>query len=171
MLAQTILIFYLGESLGGAVALNLAVESPPHGLILQSTFTGVRHAARHHYPLIPSALIPTPTRACDRSQGYARRCSFSTAIVTRSSRSRTARRCSTPPTYRSACASSPISGTTISSSERGSNTHKRSPTGRRASTSDAPLHLRIPTPGPTQHRPDSRDRHAPTSTPPRPTTH
>ena len=51
-------IFYLGESLGGAVALNLAVESPPHGLILQSTFTSVRDAARHHYPFIPSAVIP-----------------------------------------------------------------------------------------------------------------
>ena len=84
--------------------------------------------------------------------------SFSTAIVTRSSRSRTAMRWSTPPTYRSACASSPNSGTTISSSEPGSNTHKRSPTGRRASTSDAPLHLGIPTPGPARHRPDSRDR-------------
>jgi fermentation-respiration switch protein FrsA (DUF1100 family) len=51
-------IFYLGESLGGAVALTLAVESPPHGLILQSTFTSVRHAARLHYPLIPTGVIP-----------------------------------------------------------------------------------------------------------------
>jgi uncharacterized protein len=51
-------IFYLGESLGGAVALKLAVESPPHGLILQSTFTSVRQAARHHYPFIPSAVVP-----------------------------------------------------------------------------------------------------------------
>lgn len=51
-------IFYLGESLGGAVALKLAVESPPRGLILQSTFMSVRQAARHHYPFIPSALIP-----------------------------------------------------------------------------------------------------------------
>jgi uncharacterized protein len=51
-------IFYLGESLGGAVALNLAIESPPHGLILQSAFTSVRQAARRHYPFIPSAAIP-----------------------------------------------------------------------------------------------------------------
>lgn len=51
-------IFYMGESLGGAVALNLAVESPPRGLILQSTFTSVRDAARNHYSFIPSRAIP-----------------------------------------------------------------------------------------------------------------
>jgi fermentation-respiration switch protein FrsA (DUF1100 family) len=52
------LIFYLGESLGGAVALNLAIESPPRALILQSTFTSIRQVARHHYPFIPSWLVP-----------------------------------------------------------------------------------------------------------------
>ena len=49
---------YLGESLGGAIALELAVEHPPAGLILQSTFTSVRHMARLHYPFIPRALVP-----------------------------------------------------------------------------------------------------------------
>jgi fermentation-respiration switch protein FrsA (DUF1100 family) len=52
------LIVYLGESLGGAVALALALESPPRGLVLQSTFTGVRDVARAHYPFIPSSVIP-----------------------------------------------------------------------------------------------------------------
>jgi fermentation-respiration switch protein FrsA (DUF1100 family) len=51
-------VFYLGESLGGAVALALALELPPRGLMLQSTFTGVRDMARRHYPLIPAALVP-----------------------------------------------------------------------------------------------------------------
>lgn len=51
-------VFYLGESLGGAVALALALESPPRGLIVQSTFTSVRATARRHYPLIPSRLVP-----------------------------------------------------------------------------------------------------------------
>jgi fermentation-respiration switch protein FrsA (DUF1100 family) len=51
-------IFYLGESLGAAVALELALEFPPAGLILQSAFTGVRDMARRHYPFIPPALIP-----------------------------------------------------------------------------------------------------------------
>jgi fermentation-respiration switch protein FrsA (DUF1100 family) len=51
-------LFYLGESLGGAVALALALESPPGGLILQSTFTSVRDMSRLHYPFIPLALVP-----------------------------------------------------------------------------------------------------------------
>jgi pimeloyl-ACP methyl ester carboxylesterase len=51
-------VFYLGESLGGAVALELAIEHPPRGLILQSTFTSIRDAARALEPRIPAALIP-----------------------------------------------------------------------------------------------------------------
>jgi len=49
---------YLGESLGGAVALALALEAPPAGLVLQSAFTSVRDMARRHYPFIPPALVP-----------------------------------------------------------------------------------------------------------------
>lgn len=51
-------VVYLGESLGGAVALKLAVEHPPAGLVLQSTFTSVRDMARRHYPFIPPAAVP-----------------------------------------------------------------------------------------------------------------
>jgi uncharacterized protein len=51
-------VLYLGESLGGAVALALSIEVPPAGLILQSTFTSVRAMARLHYPFIPRALVP-----------------------------------------------------------------------------------------------------------------
>jgi fermentation-respiration switch protein FrsA (DUF1100 family) len=51
-------IFYLGESLGGAVALALALERPPRGLVLQSTFTSVRDLARLHYPVVPGFLVP-----------------------------------------------------------------------------------------------------------------
>jgi pimeloyl-ACP methyl ester carboxylesterase len=51
-------VFFLGESLGGAVALKLALEAPPRGLVLQSTFTSIRDVARHHYPLIPVAVVP-----------------------------------------------------------------------------------------------------------------
>ena len=50
--------FYLGESLGGAIALELAIHHPPDGLILQSTFTSIRGMARLHYPFIPRALVP-----------------------------------------------------------------------------------------------------------------
>jgi fermentation-respiration switch protein FrsA (DUF1100 family) len=51
-------VIYLGESLGGAVALALALEQPPAGVILQSAFTSVRDMARLHYPLVPPALVP-----------------------------------------------------------------------------------------------------------------
>jgi fermentation-respiration switch protein FrsA (DUF1100 family) len=51
-------VLYLGESLGGAVALALALELPPAGVILQSAFTSIRDMARVHYPLIPRALVP-----------------------------------------------------------------------------------------------------------------
>lgn len=48
----------VGESLGGGVALALALEHPPRGLALQSAFTSVRDMARHHYPFIPRVLVP-----------------------------------------------------------------------------------------------------------------
>jgi uncharacterized protein len=51
-------VVYLGESLGGAVALELALEHPPAGLVLVSTFTSVRDMARRHYPMLPPVLVP-----------------------------------------------------------------------------------------------------------------
>ena len=51
-------VVYLGESLGGAVAVELALAHPPAGLVLMSTFTGVRDMARRHYGFIPPALVP-----------------------------------------------------------------------------------------------------------------
>ena len=51
-------VVYLGESLGGAIALELALSAPPAGLVLQSTFTSIRDMARIHYPFIPRAAVP-----------------------------------------------------------------------------------------------------------------
>jgi uncharacterized protein len=51
-------VFYIGESLGGAIAVDLALERPPAGLMLLSAFTGVRQVGRVHYPFVPAALIP-----------------------------------------------------------------------------------------------------------------
>jgi hypothetical protein len=51
-------VTYVGESLGGAVALALAIRSPPAGLVLQSTFTSVRDMARLHYRIVPRRLVP-----------------------------------------------------------------------------------------------------------------
>jgi uncharacterized protein len=51
-------VLYLGESLGGAVALDLALARPPAGVVLLSAFTSVRDMARLHYGVVPTALVP-----------------------------------------------------------------------------------------------------------------
>lgn len=51
-------VVYLGESLGGGVALELALEHPPSGLVLMSTFTSVADMARDHYAAVPAAMVP-----------------------------------------------------------------------------------------------------------------
>jgi len=51
-------VSYLGESLGAAVASELALSSPPRALILQSAFTSLRDVARRHYPFLPRPLVP-----------------------------------------------------------------------------------------------------------------
>ncbi len=50
-------IFLMGESLGGAIVVQLAADSPPRGLILQSTFSSLRDVANVHYPKL-SWLVP-----------------------------------------------------------------------------------------------------------------
>jgi uncharacterized protein len=59
-------VLLLGESLGGAVALALALEAPPAGLILQSAFTSVRDMARVHYPFLPRSLVPDAYPSLER---------------------------------------------------------------------------------------------------------
>ncbi len=51
-------VVYLGESLGGAVALELALAHPPGGLVLLSAFTSVRDMSRRHYAVVPRAAVP-----------------------------------------------------------------------------------------------------------------
>lgn len=46
-------IVYFGESLGGAVAVGLAVERPPAALILRSPFTSLPDVGAMHYPWLP----------------------------------------------------------------------------------------------------------------------
>jgi fermentation-respiration switch protein FrsA (DUF1100 family) len=47
----------MGESLGGAIAVRLAAESAPRGLVLQSTFSSLKDVADVHYPKL-SWLVP-----------------------------------------------------------------------------------------------------------------
>jgi fermentation-respiration switch protein FrsA (DUF1100 family) len=46
-------VFFFGESLGAAVALALAVERPPAGLVLRSPFTSLADVGKEHYPFLP----------------------------------------------------------------------------------------------------------------------
>ena len=62
-------VLYVGESLGGAVSLALALEALPAGLVLQSTFTSIRDMARRHYPFIPRALVPDAYPSLSRIGG------------------------------------------------------------------------------------------------------
>ena len=55
--SEQVIVF--GESLGGAVAADLAARVRPAALILQSTFTSVPDMAARHYPFIPRFLIRT----------------------------------------------------------------------------------------------------------------
>lgn len=50
-------IVYFGESLGGAVAIDLAAEAPPFALVAQSPFTSLADLTRLHYPLL-APLLP-----------------------------------------------------------------------------------------------------------------
>ncbi|MEZ4601657.1 MAG: alpha/beta hydrolase [Syntrophotaleaceae bacterium] len=49
-------IIYFGHSLGAAIALQLALEQPPAGLVLESPFTSIPDLIRHSYPRLFSAL-------------------------------------------------------------------------------------------------------------------
>jgi fermentation-respiration switch protein FrsA (DUF1100 family) len=46
-------IVYFGESIGAAVAVGLAVDRPPHALVLRSPFTSLPDVAAVHYPWLP----------------------------------------------------------------------------------------------------------------------
>lgn len=50
-------IVYFGESLGAAVAIRLALESPPAALVLRSPFTSLSEVGRLHYPWLPVAAV------------------------------------------------------------------------------------------------------------------
>jgi fermentation-respiration switch protein FrsA (DUF1100 family) len=50
-------IVYFGESLGTAVAVDLAVEHQPAALVLRSPFTSMADVGRYHYPFLPVRLL------------------------------------------------------------------------------------------------------------------
>lgn len=50
-------IVLLGRSLGGAIAVQLAADNPPRGLIIESSFSSLRDVAREHFPKL-AWLVP-----------------------------------------------------------------------------------------------------------------
>ena len=50
-------LVYFGESLGSAVAVALAAEHPPAGLVLRSPFTSLVDVGQLHYPFLPVQLL------------------------------------------------------------------------------------------------------------------
>jgi fermentation-respiration switch protein FrsA (DUF1100 family) len=50
-------IVYFGESLGAAVVGELAVETPPAGLVLRSPFVDLASVAAQHYPYLPVRFL------------------------------------------------------------------------------------------------------------------
>jgi fermentation-respiration switch protein FrsA (DUF1100 family) len=55
--ADRMIIF--GKSLGGGVAVDLAMEAPAAGLIIESSFTSIPDMAGAHYPFVPRFLVRT----------------------------------------------------------------------------------------------------------------
>lgn len=49
-------MIYFGRSLGAAVALQLALEEPPGGLVMESAFTSIPRMGWRHYPVIYALL-------------------------------------------------------------------------------------------------------------------
>jgi fermentation-respiration switch protein FrsA (DUF1100 family) len=47
----------MGESLGGAVAIDLASRRPVAGLVTFSTFTSMAEVAARRYPFVPTGLL------------------------------------------------------------------------------------------------------------------
>lgn len=61
----------MGESLGGAIAVQLAAESAPRGLILQSTFSSLRDVANVHFPALSWLVPEEKLNSCSAIQSYA----------------------------------------------------------------------------------------------------
>lgn len=50
-------LFYYGQSLGSAIAVELAMRKAPDALILESPFTSIRDMARVAYPFLPLGFL------------------------------------------------------------------------------------------------------------------
>lgn len=58
-------IVLYGESLGGAMAIQVATQEKLSGLILESTFTSLLDMKRSAYPFFPDRIVPNEYRSLD----------------------------------------------------------------------------------------------------------
>lgn len=58
-------IVLFGESLGGAMAVDVAAREKVGAVILESTFTSLRDLAKSAYPFVPSLTVPNAYRSVD----------------------------------------------------------------------------------------------------------
>ena len=64
-------IVLVGESLGGAIAVELAASGGARGLVLESTFSSLRDAASAHYPeFLVSTLVADKLNSAVRIRSY-----------------------------------------------------------------------------------------------------
>lgn len=64
-------VILLGESLGGAIAVDLAARDDARALILQSTFSSLREAAAAHYPaILVDALVANRLDSASQIKKY-----------------------------------------------------------------------------------------------------
>ena len=63
-------LILMGESLGGAIAIELAAEVAPRGLIVQSTFSSLRDVADVHYPKLSWVVPAGKLNSVDRISKY-----------------------------------------------------------------------------------------------------
>jgi fermentation-respiration switch protein FrsA (DUF1100 family) len=64
-------VVLMGESLGGAIAVDLAASDGARGLVLESTFSSLRDAASAHYPeFLVSTLVADKLNSAARISSY-----------------------------------------------------------------------------------------------------
>jgi uncharacterized protein len=63
-------IVLTGQSLGGAVAVDLAADGGARGLVLESTFSSLKDMAAHHYPQLAWLASPKKLNSAVRIKDY-----------------------------------------------------------------------------------------------------
>jgi fermentation-respiration switch protein FrsA (DUF1100 family) len=63
-------VVLIGNSLGGAVAVQLAVENRPRALVLESTFSSLKDIASHHYPALAWLVSAKKLNSAEQIASY-----------------------------------------------------------------------------------------------------